>query len=76
MTMTPEEIALSRARLELEDKCAYIAKHVLKPAMPPNVGFTLLLFDFGAEGNMAYISTANRDDMIKAMHEFIEKQGH
>jgi hypothetical protein len=36
-------------------------------------GFALLVFDFGADGFMNYISNANRDDMIRAMEEFIAR---
>lgn len=35
-------------------------------------GFCLMLFDFGAGGDMTYISNARRDDMIKAIEEFLE----
>lgn len=38
------------------------------------MGFALLLFDFGVGGSMFYISDANREDMLKAMKEFIAKQ--
>ena len=40
-----------------------------------NQGFALLIFDLGEGGTMNYISNAQRDDMVKAMQEFIEKQG-
>ena len=39
------------------------------------IGFALLLFDFGGKGNLAWISNAQRPDMIKALGEFIEKEG-
>lgn len=45
----------------------------LKRQMPPNVGFTLLMFDYGENGNMFYLSSAQRADMIKAMEEFLSK---
>lgn len=50
----------------------------LKSGMPKGWGFTLLIFDYENElpdGGMFYISTASRGDMIKAMQEFIQKQG-
>jgi hypothetical protein len=43
-----------------------ILADVVKPK-----GFALLVFDLGNDGNMNYISNANRDDMITAMKEFI-----
>ncbi len=32
---------------------------------------TLFLFDYGVPGNIAYVSTANREDMIKAIREWL-----
>lgn len=36
-------------------------------------GFCLLVFDFGESGRMNYISNAERESMIEAMQEFIDK---
>lgn len=36
-------------------------------------GFCLLVFDFGPGGFMNYISNANRDDMTRAMQEFVAR---
>lgn len=58
---------------EAEDSMRKIGE-MLKPILPEGMGFTFLLFDYGKEGNMFYISSAQREDMIKAMQEFIEKQ--
>lgn len=41
--------------------------------MPPGYGFNLLIFSYGEGGNMFYISSAQRQDMINAMREFIDK---
>ena len=49
---------------------------VIKKGMPPGWGFTLMMFDYNTtEGSMFYISSAARGDMIKAMQEFIKKEG-
>lgn len=46
----------------------------IKGFLPKGWGFTLMLFDTDTtRGSMFYISSANRDDMIKAMKEFIKK---
>lgn len=45
----------------------------LAKELPPEYGFSLLIFSYGEGGNMFYISSAQREDMIKAMREFIEK---
>jgi hypothetical protein len=34
-------------------------------------GFALLVFDFGPDGMMNYLSNASREDMLVAMREFI-----
>jgi len=38
--------------------------------VPPGLGITLLVFDYGADGTMAYGSTAPRKDMVRALMEF------
>jgi diaminopimelate decarboxylase len=40
-----------------------------------NVGFALLLFDFGGGGHLTYVSNANREDMLRAIAEFQETVG-
>lgn len=47
----------------------------LKAEMPLGFGFTLMIFDYGkTDGSaMFYISSADRQDMIKAMREFIQR---
>jgi hypothetical protein len=46
---------------------------LLRSACPKGYGFSLLIFTFGPGGNMFYSSNAQREDMIRAMQEFIEK---
>lgn len=51
-----------------------IAKDI-KEKLPENMGFALLTYEFG-EGDdkrMMYISNSNREDVIKAMLEFVDK---
>ncbi len=50
----------------------------IKAKMPEGWGFTLLMFDFdkGQKGSMLYLSSAQREDMIKAMEEFLENVKH
>jgi hypothetical protein len=42
-------------------------------SLPEGVGFALTLFDFGAGGMLAYVSNAQREDMIRALREQIER---
>jgi hypothetical protein len=50
----------------------------LKSDMPRGWGFTLLMYSYGTnpKGGMFYISSAEREDMIKAMEEFIKLNKH
>jgi hypothetical protein len=45
----------------------------IREACPKGYGFSLLIFSFGEGGNMFYTSNAQREDMIRAMQEFIQK---
>jgi len=40
--------------------------------LAPGLGFCLLMFDYGGGGNLAYVSTAKREDMVKLLDEFRE----
>ena len=44
-----------------------------KEVVPAGFGFAFMLFEFGEKGSMFYTSNAQREDMIQAMREFIEK---
>jgi len=66
-------------RRELVATCNKIGK-MMGEIMPEGIGFALLLFDLdlGEGGWMTYISSAVREDMIKAIKELlvhIEKGG-
>lgn len=41
--------------------------------LPKGWGFALLLFTFGEGGSLFYIGNGDREDMIKAMKEFIAR---
>jgi len=43
----------------------------LKEKLPPNIGATLVMFDYGDAGNIAYASTAERAGMIKALRNLL-----
>lgn len=62
----PREAALHEGMLEVAKK--------LKAAMPPGVGFTLFLFEYGNKGFTSYISTADREDMISLIKEWLKIQ--
>lgn len=54
---------------------------ILGREVPSGWGFTLFLFSFGPGGHLFYISSANREDMISTINEWLahqekEKQKH
>lgn len=48
--------------------------HSIQEKLPKGWGFSLFLFSFGEGGATFYISDGVREDVLKAMKEFIEKQ--
>jgi hypothetical protein len=48
-----------------------IASHV-DSQLPYGWGFVVLAFPFGADARMNYIANAKREDVVRAMYEFIE----
>lgn len=46
---------------------------MIKQIVPDGYGFNLMIFSYGEGGDMFYISSAQRQDMINAMKEFIAK---
>lgn len=59
---------------ESEEVKATLAKlgRLLGDRMPFNYGFVLLVFEFGADSEMHYVSNAQREDVVRMMYEFIE----
>lgn len=47
----------------------------IKERLPENMGFALLAYEFGDAENrrMMYVSNSNREDVIKSMLEFCDK---
>lgn len=59
---------------ELEERARVLAR-TIQTTLPKGVGFTLLLFNFDPHRDTTYISNADRETMIHAMQEFIDKVG-
>lgn len=59
---------------EANDALQAIAKDI-KEKLPENMGFALLAYEFGEseDKRMLYVSNSNREDVMKAMVEFLEK---
>ncbi len=60
---------------EIQAKMKDIGK-MISSALPKGWGFSLMIFNYGDKGNMFYISSGKREDMIEAMKEFIERNTH
>lgn len=54
-------------RERMQETARYVAT-----VLPPHTGFVILAFDFGPDGRMEYTSNANRQEVLKAMQEFID----
>jgi hypothetical protein len=59
---------------EIQQKLKEIAG-LLHGKLPKGWGFTLLLFEYSPNDSLFYISSANRQQMVNAMREFIKKFG-
>lgn len=55
-----------------EEALRNVGREIRDKILPEGYGFALLVFPFGQEGGMFYMSNAARADMIKAMEEWIE----
>jgi hypothetical protein len=62
-------------RMELEAMCREVLLLIMEPfrsmLVKKKIGIAIFLFDFGERGNLAYASTANRDDMVDVMREWL-----
>lgn len=56
----------------VKSKMQTIAKKV-KEELPEGFGFVVLSFNFNTKSEMIYVSNANREDVVNAMKEFIQK---
>ena len=72
MKLEPETPDERKARLALEAMCGKIGRKI-GDALPPGVGFALILVDIGEQGNLAYVSSAERQSMIRLFVEVLEK---
>lgn len=59
---------------DIKGKMQHIAKKV-DDELPEGFGFCVLVFPFGKteDGQMMYVSNADRLDIVKSMEEWIEK---
>lgn len=67
-----ERLPDTAKRIALEETTAALFRRI-KAGMPVGVGFTLIMFNYGIDGSMAYASTAQRADMISTLREMADK---
>ena len=63
---------------EREEKANAIMQNIAKDIsqkLPEGMGFALLAYEFGKvdDKKMLYVSNSNREDVLKAMLEFVNK---
>lgn len=59
---------------DVEAVCKNIGEAIARAANAAGgLGFALVMFDFGPNGNMAYVSNANRVDFMKVLDELRAK---
>ena len=59
-------------RAELEANARDVGA-AIAACMLPGTGFVFIAFDFGAKGNMAFLSNAQREDTIALLRELADK---
>lgn len=70
--MSTETTTQKQVRLVLEGQCRSAAE-MLKAHLPAGVAFSLVIADFGAAGNIAYVSNAEREDMIRQFEDLLKR---
>lgn len=58
---------------QLEEDARALVK-ILHQGMLPGCGFVLFLFEFGEDGWLTYIADAEREDVVKVLREWLDKQ--
>ena len=69
----PNEEMKYEVRNEEIEKILVDIGHRIGSQMPKGYGFMLQIFSYGEGGDLFYISSAQRGDIINVMKEFIEK---
>jgi hypothetical protein len=45
--------------------------HVIADHLPKQIGFALILFDFGEKGSLTFASNGERPDMVRCLRELL-----
>ena len=72
------EMVGSQASFDVSDeRMQFILKALglkIRKILPESFGFMLMTFQYGEKGNVFYISSAEREDVITALEEFVARQ--
>ena len=68
-----ETFVQRQVRLVLEQQCRAAADS-LKAQLPAGTGFALFIFDFGATGNVAYVSNGTRETVMDLLANHLERE--
>lgn len=66
-------LKMNRANLEKAEIEAKNLARELKSKLPIGWGFTIVLYNYGGDGFMTYLSTGKREDCIKMLEELLTK---
>ena len=69
-----ESLTDKQVRLLQEMGTAAVARK-LKAMLPPDQGFILFTVTFGKESVIAYVSTIDRDDVVRTLRAWLDSQG-
>lgn len=61
----------ARPKLEEAEAASRRLARIVDSEVPNGWGFGLLLFSYGDAGHITWISSANREDMARALHELL-----
>lgn len=68
--MSDDTHAEKQLRLQIETRCRVIAEKIKRDLLP-GTGFSLFMFDLGAGGSLAYVSTATRQSFVSSILELL-----
>lgn len=66
-------VDLSKLEAKAREIGKLISRAIDDAVGPGKAGFALFMFDYGEGGNMTWLSSARREDAIKAMREWLAK---